>query len=196
MNPADFEFNAKYLAYLGSHVYTNKFYEFVQGHDPTQTSVAHYKLLSIFNSVADLSPYTNPVFRVSNEGRQLLYRYQEARKTPLHYVAKQIEFFHEFFCRFLPLKPVHTEGPLSKQALIKEKRTRNFEMIEEILENLKKVNDLRRSKSELVFTQAFIIEHLKLVSLLKTISGMTDEEIDVLTNGKGLSMETQTVCSM
>lgn len=69
-------------------------------------------------------------------------------------------------------------------------------MIEEILENLKKVNDLRRSKSELVFTQAFIIEHLKLVSLLKTISGMTDEEIDVLTNGKGLAMETQTVCSM
>lgn len=88
MNPADFEFNPKYLSYIASHIYSNKFYEFVQGDDPTQTSVAHYKLLSIFNSVQDFSNYTNPVFRKSNEGRQLMYRYQEARKIPLHYVNK------------------------------------------------------------------------------------------------------------
>ena len=51
-------------------------------------------------------------------------------------------------------------------------------MIAEIIKNLKKVNKLRRQKNELVFSAQFIMEHLKLVSLLKTISGMTDEEID------------------
>jgi hypothetical protein len=29
MNPADFEYNAKYLAYLASHIFSNKYYEFV-----------------------------------------------------------------------------------------------------------------------------------------------------------------------
>jgi len=66
-----------------------------------------------------------------------------------------------------------------------------MEMIEEILENLKRVNDMRRSKTEILcFTHAFIIEHRKLVSLLKTISGMTDEEIETITNGRGLSTQT------
>jgi hypothetical protein len=41
----------------------------------------------------------------------------------------------------------------------------------------------------LVFSAQFIMEHLKLVSLLKTISGMTDEEIDLKTNGAGLAMQ-------
>jgi hypothetical protein len=62
-------------------------------------------------------------------------------------------------------------------------------MIAEIIKNLKKVNKLRRQKNELVFSAQFIMEHLKLVSLLKTISGMTDEEIDKKTNGTGLAMQ-------
>jgi myotubularin-related protein 6/7/8 len=35
LNPVDFEFNPRYLAYLASHIYSNKYYEFVQGDDPT-----------------------------------------------------------------------------------------------------------------------------------------------------------------
>lgn len=73
--------------------------------------------------------------------------------------------------------------------MIKQRRSQNDAMIEQILDNLCKVNDLRRSKNELVFSAQFIMEHLKLVSLLKTISGMTDEEIDLKTNGKGLAMQ-------
>ena len=45
---------------------------------------------------------------------------------------------------------------------------------------------MRRSKSDLVFDAKFIVEHRKLVSLIKTITGMSDEEIDNRTNGKGL----------
>lgn len=41
----------------------------------------------------------------------------------------------------------------------------------------------------MVFSAQFIMEHLKLVSLLKTISGMTDVEIDLKTNGTGLAMQ-------
>lgn len=73
MNPADFEFNCRYLAYLASHIYSNKYYEFVQGEDPSQTSVNQYRLLSIFYSISDLTPFTNQVYRVSSEGNQLLY---------------------------------------------------------------------------------------------------------------------------
>lgn len=60
-------------------------------------------------------------------------------------------------------------------------------MIETILDNLRKVNDLRKAKNELVFTSAFIMEHRKLITLIKTITCMTDEEIETRTNGKGLT---------
>lgn len=187
MNPVDFEYNPRYLAYLASHIYSNKYYEYVQGDDPTQTTVAHYKLLSIFNSVADMEPYTNKVYRVFEEGRQMLYRFQDQRKyLKLQYVQRQLEFFHEHFCRFLPYNS-YPDKTLSKETMIVAKRVKNEEMIEEILDNLRKVNDLRKAKNELVFTSAFIMEHRKLVTLVKTISGMTDEEIETRTNGKGLT---------
>jgi len=35
MNVADFEYNSHYVAYIASQVYSNKFYEFVQGEDPS-----------------------------------------------------------------------------------------------------------------------------------------------------------------
>ena len=70
-----------------------------------------------------------------------------------------------------------------------EKRAQNEKMIEEIIANLKEVNTLRRAKSDLVFTAQFLIEHRKLVTLLKTISGLSEEEIDERTDGKGLAME-------
>jgi len=58
-------------------------------------------------------------------------------------------------------------------------------MIEEILYNLKQVNELRRSKNELVFTSQFIMEHQKLVALIKAITGMTNDEIELKTNCSG-----------
>ena len=69
MNVADFEYNANYLAYIGAAVFTNKYYEFVQGEDPSQTSVSHYKLLSVFNSITDYSPYKNQVYRRNSQNQ-------------------------------------------------------------------------------------------------------------------------------
>lgn len=187
MNPADFEYNVRYITYLASHIYSNKFFEFVQGNDPSHASVSQFKLLSVFDSLPDLGNYTNRVFR-SNQGKQLLYRFQEARKIPLHYVPKQMNFWHEYFCRFNQYSS-YKEWPLSKESRIVEKRAQNEKMIEEIIANLKEVNSLRRAKSDLVFTAQFLIEHRKLVTLLKTISGLSEEEIDERTDGKGLAME-------
>lgn len=185
LNPADFEYTVEYVSFLASHVFTNKYYEFVQGDDPTQTTIAHYKLRSVFSSVADLSKFSNPVYCMSSNSN-LLYRFQQSRRE-LHFVPRQMVFWHEHFCRYLG-KPV-TDEQFSKQTLIRQQKTANQHVVDEIIANLRQVNDLRRGKNELVFSAPFILEHVKLVTLLRTITGMTDEEIDTRTNGKGLSMD-------
>jgi hypothetical protein len=74
LNPADFEYNVQYVTYIASQIYTNQYYEFVQGDDPLSTSIAHYKLRSIFTSITNLGPYTNPVYCMSSNSN-LLYRF-------------------------------------------------------------------------------------------------------------------------
>lgn len=108
---------------------------------------------------------------------------------PLQFIPRHIEFWDEFFTRFLVVKPKADQPDLTKAAMIKHRRSQNDALVSQILDNLREVNDLRRAKNELVFSTQFIMEHLKLVSLLKTITGMTDEEIDAKTNGKGLAMQ-------
>ena len=51
-------------------------------------------------------------------------------------------------------------------------------MVDEILVNLAKVNDLRRGKNDIVFTAEFIAEPNKLVARVKAITGMDDEEME------------------
>ena len=68
-----------------------------------------------------------------------MYRFQEARKVPLQYIPRQIQFWHEHFCRYINYKS-YPDNKLSKELMIKEKRIKNEEMIQEILENLREVN--------------------------------------------------------
>jgi hypothetical protein len=74
--------------------------------------------------------------------------------------SKDISFWSEYFGRYLNTENVaggtgnqdYSQKLLSKDFLISIKRNQNTIMVDEIIQNLKAVNELRKGKNELVFS--------------------------------------------
>ena len=82
-NPTSFEFRSSYLAFIGTELHTNRFWEFVQSNSQSQDAPA---LPSVFASDFRRA-HTNRIFEREDKG---LLQY-----NPIH-----LTYWHDYFSRF------------------------------------------------------------------------------------------------
>lgn len=125
-NPTSFEFKSSYLAFIGTELHTNRFWEFVQSNSQDAS-----QLPSVFAS--DFRrPHVNKIFEKDDQG---LLQY-----NPIH-----LTYWHDYFSRFAKKRlPNVAPKSVSLEYLNGEKT----KLTEQIIEQLQICKDRQEAMSE------------------------------------------------
>jgi len=66
---------------------------------------------------------------------------------------------------------------LTKADKLHEVRSKNYHIIEQIVENIMKVEKMRIGPNELIFSEVFLMEHKSIIGRLSSITGISVEKI-------------------